>query len=647
MCGIAGHVTPAPVANAALVARMTAALAHRGPDDGGLLVRPHVALGHRRLAIVDRAGGKQPLANEDGTVWVSYNGEIYNHEALRHDLEGRGHRFRTRSDTEVIVHAYEEDGPACVARFRGMFAFALWDAPRRRLVLARDRLGIKPLYYAASGPDLLFASDLQALLRDPALDRRLDEDALACYLALRYVPAPLTMLASVRKLPPATLLVWEAGALDERRYWDAADAAPLEPSPPSEAEEAARLRDLVDECVAMRLMSEVPVGSFLSGGVDSTAVTAAMLLGLGAAAATHPLRTFSVGYDDAEADSELPFAALAAHALGTRHREVRLDAREAAEALPRIIADLDEPVADPAAVPLWFLARRARDEVTVVLSGEGADELLAGYSIYRRMAQIDRLRAHGLGRIASLVGALAPSEKLRRAGLMATLPLERRYRGVARGLTEEGLAELAGPSLATRAEGVLAALLEPIWERSRAMTPLARMLYLDLRVWLPDDLLVKADKMTMAHSLELHVPLLDHRLVEHAMALPDALKLRGAEGKRILRRAVRGRVPRPILERAKKGFATPTASWLRGPLLPALQEALLDGATLAGQRFRPAALERLIAAHVAGGVDRSPELWTLLTLELWHRAALAVPALGDDRLDDHQRIAEAHQAEVS
>jgi asparagine synthase (glutamine-hydrolysing) len=629
MCGIAAHVTPGPLADAALVAAMTDSMSARGPDDAGLLVRPHCALGHRRLSIVDLGGGHQPLANEDGSVWIAYNGEVYNHAALRADLEKRGHAFRTRSDTEAIVHCYEEHGLASPRHLRGMFAFAVWDAQRRRLLLARDRLGIKPLYYATlADGGLLVASDLRALLRAPGVDRTVDEEALACFLALRYVPAPRTLLRGVRKLPPASLLRWELSAAGSRpsiaieRYWDLLDL-PLDGPPPTEAEEAARLRELVDECVALRLMSEVPLGAFLSGGLDSTAVVASMR----AAMEGRAPRTFAVGYDDAPGESELAWAQLAASAIGARHHEERIDGAQVAAALPQIAADLDEPVADPAAVPLWFVARRAHKDVTVVLSGEGADEIFGGYAIYRRMAAIERARdarwgAPAIG-FARVLSRLLPAGRVARAAALVAEPLEASYRGVSRAFDRAGAVQLGGVDRAAAARA-LSSVFEPLWERTRGLSPLRRMLYADLHAWLPDDLLLKADKTTMAASLELRVPLLDHRLVEHAWSLPDELKLGAGGGKRVFRQAMRGRVPAAILARPKRGFATPTAFWLRGPLAPLAREALLGPSALPRERFSRRFMEELLDGH-GRGADRSAELWALLSLALWKRAVDEIP----------------------
>jgi asparagine synthase (glutamine-hydrolysing) len=596
--------------------RMTEVIAHRGPDDHGYHLRPRVGLGHRRLSIVDLEGGRQPLANEDETVWIVFNGEIYNHLELRKELIARGHKFRTRSDTEAIVHAYEEWGAdGCAERLRGMFAFALWDEREQALTLVRDRLGIKPLYLARLGSDLAFASEVKSLLEIDAVDERVDDQALSAYLTLRYVPAPLTLFRGVQKLPPASILRWHRGIVSIRTYWDLADVPVRDAVPPTEIDAAFELRERIDQATSMRLMSEVPVGAFLSGGLDSTMVTAAMLR---ARDARGPLKTFSVGYAGHEGgdDDELGWARRTAETLGTEHREVRVSAADAAAALPRIVWHLDEPVADPACVPLYFLARRAREEVTVVLSGEGADEILAGYAIHRRLLVAARLRRLG-GPFASLAASLAgfaPSARVRRAASLIDRPLEHAYFGVSRAFDDGLKARLLRGE---RDPGVLP-LLDAHWARSRAFSPLRRMLYLDQRVWLPDDLLVKADKMTMAHAVELRVPLLDHVLVEYAWSLPDSLKLRGRVGKHLLRRAADGRVPRFVIQRRKKGFTTPAAGWLRDGMHDLLRDSLLATRSLARDRFDLRLITALCERHRAGA-DLSAELWPLLVLELWHQ----------------------------
>jgi asparagine synthase (glutamine-hydrolysing) len=629
MCGIAGRVNQSAPVDRAEIFRMTERLAHRGPDDYGYHLRTRVGLGHRRLSIIDRAGGRQPLANEDETVWIVFNGEIYNHLALRRELLGRGHRFRTRSDTEAIVHAYEEWGADCAQRLRGMFAFAIWDERAQRLTLVRDRLGIKPIYYSELDGDLAFASEIKSLLCVRTIDSSVDDDALTAYLALRYVPAPLTMFRGIYKLPPATVLTWQGGRMSLSCYWDLAQLPTRDATPPTEVEATAELRARVDEVTEMRLMAEVPVGAFLSGGLDSTLITAAMRR---AEAARGALKTFSVGYAEADAqgEDELAYARLAAHALGTEHREVRVSMREAAEALPRIVWHLDEPVADPACVPLYFLARRAKEEVTVVLSGEGADEALGGYYIYRKRERLERWRQRLGGGAAALawlarLGARLPAPRLQRAAQAVALPLEDGYRGVSRAFDDDVVMRLHNNGMVqvhNKARDVLQRLLGPHWEATRGLSALRRMLYLDGRVWLPDDLLVKADKMTMAHAVELRVPFLDHELMEFAWALPDHFKIAGGVGKALLRRAARGRVPPAILARPKQGFATPTAAWLRGGLRPLAHDLLGDGRSLARARFDGGFVRALLARHEAGE-DLSAELWPLLVLELWHRAFVA------------------------
>jgi asparagine synthase (glutamine-hydrolysing) len=626
MCGIAGRVNHAAPIDRGEIFRMTELIAHRGPDDYGYHLRTRVGLGHRRLSIIDLAGGRQPLANEDETVWIVFNGEIYNHVALRKELMARGHKFRTHSDTEAIVHAYEEWGVDCAKKLRGMFAFAIWDDRVKKLVLVRDRMGIKPIYYSQLGADLVFGSEAKSLLAVPTVDDSIDDGALSAYLALRYVPAPLTMWRGIKKLPPASVLTWQRGFVSIHRYWDLTDTATLDHAPPTEAAAAADLRDRVDFVTKLRLMAEVPVGAFLSGGLDSTMITAAMLK---AADARGALKTFSVGYAEAEAqgDDELHFARLAAQALGTEHHEVRIDMREAADALPKIVWHLDEPLADPACVPLYFLSKKAREHVTVVLSGEGADEALGGYYIYRKLARLEALR-NGLGAggsaalsaLASIAGAF-PSDKARRAARALGLPLEQSYRGVARAFDDETAAQLMMQSHNFNVQPhneIVASLLGPHWEATRGMTPLRRMLYLDSTVWLPDDLLIKADKMTMAHAIELRVPFLDHELMEHAWSLPDSLKISGGVGKALLRKAARGRVPQVILDRPKKGFATPTATWLRGGLRELLEDSLTGTRSVARERFDGKLVRGLIDQHGAGA-DRTAELWPLLVLELWRQ----------------------------
>jgi asparagine synthase (glutamine-hydrolysing) len=624
MCGIAGvlHQERGGRAEPEVLRAMSAVLSHRGPDDEGFHVVGGVGLAHRRLSIIDLAQGRQPLYNEDRSVVVVFNGEIYNYQELTRRLEARGHRFRTRSDTEVLVHGYEEWGPDLVEELRGMFAFALWDEGRRRLVLARDRLGIKPLYYHVRPGLLVFASEVKALLEHPGVPRELDPEALDPYLSLRYVPGPRTLFRGIRKLQPGHLLVADEGGVRLSRYWELPEE---DPSPAAAEAAQERFTEIFEESVRLRLIAEVPLGVFLSGGLDSTAVLAAM----SRVAPDRRFKTFNIGYQGTSAEDERAnedaYARLAARAFGAEHHEVRLSDEDFREALPRIVWHLDEPVADPACVPLYFISRRAREEITVVLSGEGADEILGGYGIYRRMLGLERAhrlldRASG-GHAAPLAAAAArllPGDRLRYWARLAGLPLAERYRGVSRGFLPEGKAALLGGAGASvEGDRRLAELLAERTDAVAGASPLARMLRLDTTTWLPDDLLVKADKMTMAHSQELRVPFLDHRLVELAASLPPAHKVRDGKGKMLLREAMAGTVPQAILERSKKGFPVPTVPLLRR-LGGFTREILLDRGSACRTWFEPAAIERLLDEHARGRVRRDQEIWSLLVFELWH-----------------------------
>lgn len=619
MCGIAGRVNRdgVPVSQRQLAA-MSGIIAPRGPDGAGVFFDDGVGLAHRRLAIVDLQGGRQPAFGEERRVVLVYNGEIFNHRDLRTELGG--HHFADHCDTEAVLHAHEEWGLDAPRRLRGMFAYAAWDRRDKTLTLARDHVGIKPLYYAhlPSG-DLLFASDLRALLVEPDVDRTIDEESLGAYLGLRYVPAPRTILRGVKKLEPGCALQWRDGALEHHRWWTppsgrADDPRPVPPPPPTFAEAAGRLTQLLEEVIGMWRMGDVPLGAFLSGGLDSTLVTS-VLARLARRGGDPAPRTFSVGYagDEGAGVDELAWARRAAAALKTNHTEVVIRGRDVAAELGRIATDLDEPLGDPAAVPLWFLTRRASENVTIALSGEGADEVFAGYSIYGRTISAERLRRlPGAAALAGLADTLLPSGKWKRAASLVAGS----YRGVARAFDTPpwGAASALDRALASS------------WERaSRAPTALGRALAFDQQVWLADDLLVKADKMTMAHALELRPPLLDVRLIEEIAAWPDEWKHDGKVGKRVLRAACEGLVPRDILDRPKNGFGTPSAGWLRGPLRELTLELLLGPGSLACDREEADLVETLLDEHLSGR-DRSNELWTLLSLEAW-RDAVDVPVV--------------------
>lgn len=617
ICGVLNFIDSEPVDRLA-IQRMTAALAHRGPDDSGYFVEGHVGLGHRRLSIIDLSAGHQPIYNEDRSAVIIFNGEVYNYRDLAATLTSAGHTFRTRSDTETILHAYEEYGDDCVHHLRGMFAFAIWDRRKRRLLLARDRLGIKPLYYYSDGRSIAFASEIKSLLEIPSLSREVDPDALDLYLSLRYVPGPRTAFRNIFRLQPGHLLVADEHGLQDREYWD---IAYQDPAPASDRALLDQFRDLLEESVRLRLIAEVPLGVFLSGGLDSSAILATMsrLAGGGR------VKTFSVGYEasspEEEAANEFEYARLAAEAFHADHLEYRLDSTHFAEFVPDLVRYLDEPLADPSCIPLYFISKLAREQITVVLSGEGADELLAGYGIYRRMLALERIRrgAGPLAHLAPWIARLTPHEKLRRYVQMCGQPLETRYRGVSRGFSNADLPRLVGSARRARSDEALQAIFGGHFDAVRGASPLDRMLYADAKVWLPDDLLIKADKMTMANGLELRVPFLDHRLVEFAATLPRSSKIRGNSGKALLRTAMTGVLPDQIIHRPKKGFPIPIGSWFRTSLRQFTREHLLARDSACHAYVDRTEVARLVDDHECGAADRSQEIWSLLVLEFWHR----------------------------
>ncbi|MGC4113835.1 MAG: asparagine synthase (glutamine-hydrolyzing) [Myxococcales bacterium] len=618
MCGIAGRVNAARErsVDAGQLAEALRLMAHRGPDGEGLHFQQNAGLGHRRLSIIDLATGGQPMSNEDRTIWVTFNGEIYNHAALREELMALGHRFATRSDTEVLVHGYEEWGDELPTRLRGMFAFGLWDGPRRRLLLVRDRLGIKPVYWAMAGQDLVFASEIKALFAFPEVERRLDASRVPDYFALRYVPGPATLFKGIERLQPGHRLVFEDGVARVEPFWDVPlDAGREDGRPRDVIEEAEALGQMLLESTRLRLMAEVPVGVFLSGGIDSSAVAWAMKRADPAA-----LKSFSVGYEG-DSEGELAWARLAAQAIGTEHREVAVDAATFGQSMASLAWHLDEPLSDGACIPLMHLARRAREEVVVVLSGEGADEVLAGYPVYAKMLALERARALGgpaLDRALGLAQLGPWSPKLSRWIRRAREPLPRAYLGVGRGFDDTLVEAFFG----AKAMRQVAERNAPLWSRTESVDPLHRMLYLDTKVWLPDDLLIKADKMTMAHSIELRVPFLDHELLAYAWSLPGSLKLQRGVGKRLLRVAMAGKLPEGILTRAKKGFPVPLTRWLRAKLHEQCRARLLATGSAVRTIFGARALERMLDEHRAGRVDRREELFSLWVFEEWYEAFL-------------------------
>ena len=613
-----------------LVERMCAAQEHRGPDSRGLHLEPGVGLGIQRLRVIDLVTGDQPIRNEDGSVTVVLNGEIYNYRELRRRLLERGHSFATDGDTEVIVHLYEELGSACVRELHGMFCFALWDTRRGELLLARDRVGKKPLFYSRREGALSFASELGALLQDPGVSRGLDHHALDAYLAYGYVPAPLSAFAQVRKLPPAHTLAYRDGRTRIERYWELDYATKLTDVPAAELEE--RVREGISRAVRRRMVADVPIGVFLSGGVDSSAVAGAM-----AECSPVPIKTFSIGFEELSVN-ELPLARRVARELSSEHHEL-LVRPDAVELLPQLVRHYGEPFADHAALPSFYLARFARRHVTVALTGDGGDESFAGYQRYTTNLLLSRLDAVPrplrdagawlAGRVPGASSRTGPTGRLARLARAAPLDRESRYlaqRSVfaadtrAQMYTSEYLA-LLGPSRAGDF------VLEP-WRASGASELVDRMLDVDVRGYLPDDLLTKIDIATMAFSLEGRSPLLDHELMELAASLPADLKASGSSRKRILRGAVRGWVPDEVLQAPKQGFEVPVAQWFRGELHDYVHEVLLDRESVSRGWCRPQWVRGLLADHCSGRADHGRGIWSLLMLELWYREISAPTTAG-------------------
>jgi len=609
MCGIAGYVgwERRPDDSARDLARMCDAIQYRGPDDAGYFVAPGVALGMRRLSIIDVTGGAQPIGNEDGSLQVVFNGEIYNYREIRSRLERAGHRFSTSSDTETLVHLYEDHGTHVVDHLRGMFAFVLWDARRGKLVLARDRFGIKPLYYWQARGGLAFASEVRSLQALEWFPGRIDRRAVRDYLAFGYVPDPQSIFQSVRKLPPGHVLVWERGR-DTRvsSYWSPARP---EDTRIDEHEAVRELRRLLSEAVRYHLVADVPLGAFLSGGLDSSAVVAEMTRQLG-----RRVQTFSIGFEEPGLN-EAPHAAVVAEALGTEHTAliVRPDVDTLIEG---VVGSFDEPHADSSAIPTYLVSQLARRHVTVALSGDGGDELFGGYTRYLEAQRRREIRPSS---VRHLVGAMAQRLPHSTIGRNRLLDLSRsrwgRYAATVANplhVAEGGIAE---QSLAASGEAFDALLRRWIDAADGRDYP-TRMMLVDIMSYLPGDILTKVDRMSMAVSLEARVPLLDHHLAEFALSLPSGMKFRNGQGKWILRRAVADFVPRSVLTKPKKGFTVPLAQWFRHELRHRLV-SILDPRSPAHQYLDLPAVKRLVDEHLRGRRDHSHLLWRVLVLQLW------------------------------
>jgi asparagine synthase (glutamine-hydrolysing) len=622
VCGIAGEVRwDGGCVDRAKLERICAGLEHRGPDSRGMFLDGAVGLGIQRLRVIDLETGDQPIFSEDRSVVVILNGEIYNFGELRERLERAGHRFATHGDTETIVHLYEEEGPDCVRRLEGMFGLAIWDARRRQLTLARDRLGKKPLFYSLRRGVLTFASELGALLLDPDVPRDLDLGALDAYLACRYIPSPYTAFTAVRKLPPASTLVLRDGSARIERYWRLDYGRKRSFSSDDEVLEAVRTE--VRRAVRRRMVADVPLGAFLSGGVDSATVVAAM-----AEASDRPVKTFSIGFADSPLD-ELPLARLVAERFGTDHHELVVEPR-ALDVLPTVVRHHGEPFADATSIPTIYLARMARGEVTVALNGDGGDEAFGGYTRYVANAQAERvsvLPRPARVALSRLIDRIPPSgridsprSRLRRLGASLALSPQDRYIAYMTDLQGFRRQDVYTPAHRALLSGdVVDELLGGAWRDSTATDIVDRMLDVDVQTYLPDDLLAKVDIATMSCSLEGRSPLLDHHLMELAAALPPEWKVRGTQKKVALRAAMRGWVPDEILDAPKRGFQPPLVDWFRGELREYAREVLLDRSSIDRGYFEESGVRRLLDEHAAATHDHNQAIWTLLVFELWHR----------------------------
>jgi asparagine synthase (glutamine-hydrolysing) len=626
MCGICGKLNfdQDSSVNPSLIQAMLDTIRHRGPDDEGIYSATQVGLGHRRLSIIDLSTGHQPLSNEDGTVWIVFNGEIYNYQELRPFLLSKGHTFKTQTDTEVIVHLYEELGPQCLGKLRGMFAFAIWDEKAKTLFLARDRVGIKPLYYCLTNTSVVFASEIKAILADPTVERAISSQIIDRFLTFMYLPGEETLLKGISKLAPGHYFVAKDGRPEIRQYWDLEFSKPDEK--PSQKEAERQLIDLLAETVEQHMIADVPVGVLLSGGVDSTAV-----LSFAVERTQKEVSSYTVGFSDPSVGDERPYARLAADTFSTRHHDMTISAADFAAFMPQYVWHMEEPVCEPPAVALYFVSKMARHYVKVLLSGEGGDEAFAGYSNYRNLLWLERVKRSlpplngAFARALSLTSSLFHSPRMGKyVPLMKASFPEYYYSRTSNPYQpiRNGLGNLYSDDFARSIDRENTVKpVRRLQAHVRGQNTLDAMLYIDTKTWLPDDLLIKADKMTMANSLELRVPLLDHKVLEFAAALPPNLKVRGFTTKYLAKTALGRRVPKAILNRRKVGFPVPYEPWLRKELRGWVHEVLLDPATTRRGYFSTPVIEELLARDEGMG-GYSKEIFSLVTLELWHRTFL-------------------------
>ena len=608
----------------ALVKAMADTMYHRGPDDEGYYVCGPIGLGFRRLSIIDLQSGHQPVSNEDGTIQIIFNGEIYNYQELRTFLLSKAHVFKTQSDTEVIVHLYEELGPRCVEKLRGMFAFAIWDENAKSLFLARDRVGIKPLYYCLTETSLVFGSEIKAILADPSIDREIAPEMIDRFLTFLYMPGQETLLKGIRKLAPGHYLLVKDGKTVIEQYWDLRFVEP--PRNQSLRDAEADLLSLLAESVRLHMIADVPVGVLLSGGVDSTGVLSFAVNGT-----DKEVSSFTVGFSGGEVADERPYARLAAETFGTQHHDMTISAKDFAAFLPQYVWHMEEPVCEPPAIALYYVSKLARNYVKVVLSGEGGDEAFAGYSNYRNLVWLERVKRG----ISPLNGAAARG--LTFADTLFHLPRVAKYAPLMKDhfpgyyysrtsnpyrFTGNRLGKVYSTDFAQAIDREHS--LQPVREMQAhvsGLNTLDAMLYIDTKTWLPDELLIKADKMTMANSVELRVPLLDHKVLEFAASLPPSFKLKGFNLKYILKKVLSEKIPKEIRDRKKTGFPVPYESWLRDDLKNVVWDVLTDRRTVERGYFRKDAVEALLRAN-SNGSNYSKEIFSLLSFELWQRTFL-------------------------
>jgi asparagine synthase (glutamine-hydrolysing) len=620
MCGIAGFVESADTRSAfgpdqsrGLIHRMCDVIRHRGPDDEGVFVDQGVALGMRRLSIIDLSTGHQPIHNEDRTVWIVFNGEIYNFRALRVELEAAGHRFYTSTDTEVIVHAYEQWGARAIGRLRGMFGLAIWDLNTRSLLVARDRIGIKPLYYAETGGRLYFGSELKSLLQASELPRELDLDALDHYLSFLYTPRDGSIFRSIRKLPPGHLLTWQNGRLDVQRYWQ----LPADETYTGSEREAVRdLREVLSDAVRSHLVSDVPLGAFLSGGIDSS-----LVVGLMAETSGARVKTFSIGFDEPAFD-ELEHARRVAQHFGTDHHEFVVKP-DGVGILDRLVWHFDEPFADSSAIPTWYVSEMARQHVTVVLSGDGGDELFGGYDRYvphPRVVAFDRYSPRALRRVAAIAAARLPHGVRGKNFLRHVARDEQgRYLDAIRFFSADEKPSLLSGDVTRHLDGPEPeSRLAAHFERYAHLPWPSQMMRFDAETYLPEDVLTKVDRMSMAHSIESRVPLLDNEVIDFASSLPAAMKIKGERRKHVLKEVAATLLPAEILNRRKQGFGVPLGTWFRGNLQELFADTLLSPTSLQRGYFQPLFVRQLVDEHLTGKRDHTLRLWQLVVFEKWH-----------------------------